>query len=99
MAEKIKTTRVREPGLYGYVLTLGNRTAEVFRTYPGHWAVFCYEAGKMWVLGFNPPDTDKASAMLRANAYLRRGELPYRAQGRTPVPYLKKMDGWPIRIT
>ena len=36
----MKFQRIQEPGTYGYTASVGDRTVEVLRSYPGDW--FCF---------------------------------------------------------
>jgi hypothetical protein len=70
MKTKVQFQTIGENYVHGIQATLGNRRAEVIRSYPSEWHVYYYIDGKQVTLGYNTQPTSYLSAQYRAQVFL-----------------------------
>ena len=71
----MKFTRINEASTYGYRADVGDRMAEVLRSYPGDWFVFA-KIGKAVCKAWEGSQGDYAQALRAARAFLNREVTP-----------------------
>lgn len=71
----MKFIPIPQSGVYGYTATVGDRTAEVVRSYPGDWFVFA-KIGKSVCKAWDGSSGTYAVSLAGAKAFLNREVTP-----------------------
>lgn len=73
----IQFKRIAEPHTYGYAATVGDRSAEILRSYPGDWFIYAKLDGKVCKARCDERRPMSYAACLREARQFINGKLTY----------------------